>query len=132
RATARVDEHDRPALVADELDDLRVDRGPGRAARRVHARAGQSIEGVDRRLGDMCDADITTQPNTWADSSAGIGFDHRFDRNVDLQVQRLAHAGVDDRAGAPRADHEAPDLLQRVLRRAQPDALRLAAVGLQR
>ena len=60
------------------------------------------------------------------------GLDHRLDRHVDLQVQRLADAGVDDRAASPRADHEAPDLLQRVLRRAEADALGLAVALLQR
>ena len=57
-----------------------------------------------------------------------IGLDHRLDRHVDLQVERLADPGVDDPRRPPRADHEPPDLLERVLRRAQPDALGVAVV----
>jgi hypothetical protein len=45
--------------------------------------------------------------------------------HVDLQVERLAHPGVDHRAAPPRPHHEAADLLERVLGRAQPDALDL-------
>jgi len=45
---------------------------------------------------------------------------------VDLEIERLADAGVHDLRGAPRADHEPADLLERVLRRAEPDALRVA------
>ena len=55
-----------------------------------------------------------------------LGLLHRLDRHVDLEVQRLADPRVDERARARRADHEAPDLLERVLRRRQADALRLA------
>ena len=65
-------------------------------------------------------------------AEALLGLLHRLDRDVDLQVERLAHAGVDDRARAARADHEAADLLERVLRRGEPDALRLVPVALQR
>ena len=54
---------------------------------------------------------------------AGLG--HRLDRHLDAQVERLARAGVDDRHLAPRADEEAADLLERVLRRAEADALRV-------
>ena len=94
----RVDEDQRRAVLAHERQQLRVDRGPDRAPRRLAA-----LERVD--LGRL------------------LGLDHRLDRHVDLQVERLAHAGVDDRARAARADEEAADLLERVLRRAQPDAL---------
>jgi hypothetical protein len=45
---------------------------------------------------------------------------------VDLEVQRLAHAGVDHRARPLRPDQEPPDLLQRVLRRDKPDPLHVA------
>ena len=51
----------------------------------------------------------------------------RLHRDVDLEVERLARARVDDRARALRPHEEAADLLQRVLRRGQPDALHLAA-----
>ena len=84
---------------ADELEDLRVDRGPDRLARRLGAR--ERIE-LDVGL---------------------LRLDHALDRHVDLQVERLAHAGVDDPARPLRADHEAADLLERVLGRGQADPL---------
>ena len=102
-AAAVVDEDDRRAVLADELEQLGVDRRPDRAARRLAA--GERVERVGSPA--LC-----------------VGLDHRLDRHVDLEVERLAHAGVDDRARAPRADHEAADLLERVLRRAEADALR--------
>ena len=102
-AAAVVDEDDRRAVLADQAQELGVDRRPDRAARRLAARERSS-------------GSVRTAP--W------LGLDHRLDRHVDLQVERLAHAGVDDPARAPRADQEAPDLLERVLRRRQPDALR--------
>ena len=114
-AAARVDEDDRRAVLLDELEDLGVDRRPDRAPRRLVARPGQRVERIDGAGPDVL-----------------LRLDHRLDRHVDLQVERLAHAGVDDRARPPRADHEAADLLERVLRRRQADPLRLAAVGLQR
>jgi hypothetical protein len=42
---------------------------------------------------------------------------------VDLEVELFAHAGVDDAAGSLRPDHEAADLLERILGRAQTDSL---------
>src|SRR5205823_13151760 len=90
-ATAVVDEDDRRAVLLDELEDLRVDRGPDRAARGLAA--GQRVE-----------------------LRSGVRLHHRLDGNADLEVQRLADAGVDDPARAVRADEEAPDLLERVLR----------------
>ena len=101
-AAAAVDEDDRRAVRAHLLEQLGVDRGPDRLARRLAA--GGEVEVGARRL---------------------VGLDHRLDRHVDLEVQRLADARVDDPHGAPRADHEAPDLLQRVLRGAEADALGL-------
>ena len=59
-----------------------------------------------------------------------IGLDHRLDRDLDLEVELLAHAGVDDPAGAVRADHEAADLLERPLGRRQADALHVGAGSL--
>src|SRR3954453_8225428 len=84
---AVVDEDDRRAVLLDELEDLRVDRRPDRAARGLAAR-----ERVELR--------------------PGVGLDHRLDRDADLEVQRLADPGVDDPAAALRADEEAPDLLE--------------------
>ena len=110
-AAAVVDEDDRRAVLADEREELGVDRRPDRLARRLPA--GHRIERVER-------------------AGRLLRLDHRLDRHLDAQVERLAHARVDDRRLAARADHEAADLLERVLRRAQADALGVAAVVLQR
>src|SRR5215210_3328047 len=101
--SAVVDEHDRRAVLAHLAQQLGVDRGPDRLARRLLA--GERIE-VDVGL---------------------LRLDHALDRHVDLQVERLARAGVDDRALSLRPDEEAPDLLERVLRRRQPDPLQVGA-----
>ncbi len=102
------------AVRADQLQDARVDLGPDRAAL-VGARgraAGLLIERQD--LADRC---------------------HVLDRYHDLEIERLAHAGIDDAhrslltclfairtrlAAAEETGHDA----QRTLRRRQPDALR--------
>ena len=105
-AAAVVDEHDRRLVLADELEQLGIDRRPDRAPRGLAA--GQRIEVRGRRR---------------------IGLDHRLDRHVDLQVELLAHAGVDDAALPLRPDHEPADLLERVLGRRQPDALHVGAGG---
>jgi hypothetical protein len=102
-AAAVVDEDDGGAVGLDELQQLRVHRRPDRTARGLAARERIHL-GRRRRL----------------------GLDHRLDRHVDLQVERLAHAGVDDAAGAVGTDHEAADLLERVLRRGEADALHVA------
>ena len=99
---AVVDEHDGRAVLAHQSQDLGVDGGPDRSPRGLPA--GARIE----RIG--------VRPSL-------LGLDHRLDRHVDAQVERLARAGVDDRGRAPRADQEARDLLERGLRGAQPDAL---------
>jgi hypothetical protein len=99
RRAAVVDEDDRRAVRAHLLEQLGVDRRPDRLARRLAAG-----EGIEVRV-------------------PGLRFDHRLDRHVDLQVERLARAGVDDRAGALRPDEEAADLLQRVLGGREPDPL---------
>ena len=91
--TAVVDEHDRRAVLLDQLEQLRVDRGPDRAARRLRA-AFQRIEHWCRR---------------------SVGLDHRFDRHVDLEVELLGDAGVHSPAAPRRADQEATDLLERPL-----------------
>ena len=102
---AVVHEDDRRAVPEDVVEYLRVDRGPDRAARGLPADHGLERVALARGL---------------------LGLDHRLDGHLDLQVQRLAHAGIDDRARAPRADEEAADLLERVLRRRQADPLVLA------
>ncbi len=68
-----VDEDEGRAVLAHELEQLGVDRRPDRAARGLAAR--HAVE-LDRH----------------------VGLDHRLDRHVDAQVERLAHAGVDDGA----------------------------------
>ena len=98
-----VDEDQRGAVLLDQLQQLGVHRGPDRLARRLLA--GERVQ-LQIHL---------------------LGLDHRLDRHVDLQIQRLADPGVHDRGLAARPDHEPPDLLERVLRRGQPDALDVAA-----
>ncbi len=91
-----------------QLQQLGVDRGPDRPAGRLGA-AEQRVEVGGR---------------------GGVWLDHRFDRDLDPQVELLAYTGVDDPAGAPRPDHEPADLLERLLRGRQPDSLDLVAGGL--
>ena len=85
-AAAVVDEHDRRAVLLGRAAAARG-RSPARSTgasprRRPPGRAGPR------------------RPRL-------LGLDHRLDRHVDPEVERLAHAGVDDRARAPRADQEA-------------------------
>ena len=101
---AVVDEDDRRAVLAHQRQQLRVDGRPDRPARRLPS--GQRLQRIALLAGGLL-----------------ARFGHRLDRHLHAQVKRLAHAGVDDRHLAPRADEEAPDLLQRILRRAQPDPL---------
>ena len=102
-AAAVVDEHDRRAMRADQLEQLGIDGGPDRALRGLAA--GQVAE-----LG-----------------GPGVRLAHVVDRHVDLQIERLANAGVHDPALAAATDQEAADLLERALGRRQPDALQPAA-----
>ena len=76
---AVVDEDDRRAVRADQLEQLRVDRRPDRAPRRLAADDRLERVGV----------------------GAALGLDHRLDRHADLRSSGLRDAGVDDRA--PRA-----------------------------
>ena len=103
-AAPAVDEDQRRPVLLDQVEQLRIDRRPDRLARRLLARA---LERVERDV--------------------GVGLDHRLHRHVDLQVERLAHAGVDDRARALGADEEAADLLERVLGGRQADPLHISA-----
>src|SRR5207245_6400400 len=88
-AAAVVDEHDRRAVLPDELEQLGIDRGPDRAA------------GGARPVGDLAELEVA------------VRLAHVLDRHADLQVERLAQPGVDDRAVTLRPDEEAPDLLER-------------------
>ena len=81
-------------MLLDELQELRVDRRPDRA--RVGARVQVGVDDV--RIG------IATR----------VG--HVLDRDLDLEVERLALASVHHRAVAPGADEEARDALERPLR----------------
>ena len=72
---APVDEHDRDAVRPDQLQDLGMDLRPDRAAR-VGAVAGPPGCCVGRQ--DLADGG------------------HVLDRHDDLDIERLAHAGVDD------------------------------------
>ena len=104
---AGVAEDDRRAVLEDLVEDLRVDarpdaRAPGR-------------EGDIRRSAAQLD-----------DLLAEVG--HVLDRDHDLDLHRLADAGVDDRhrarlAGRGVPTEEAGHLLERSLRGGQPDAL---------
>ena len=115
-AAAVVDEDDRRAVLAHQLEQLGVDRGPDRAAGDGCARRGRRRPGRRRRRRCPC----RRRP---VGHVVGVRLAHVLDRHVDLQVERLAHAGVDDRAVAARADEEAADLLERALRGRQADAL---------
>ena len=67
-----VDEDDRRAVLLDQLEQLRVDRGPDRAAGGLAAGQRVDVDGSSTRR--------------------RVGLDHRLDRHLDLQVERLAHA----------------------------------------
>src|SRR5581483_5550517 len=84
REATVVHEHDRRAVRLDELQQLRVDRGPDRVV------------------------------------LAGLA--HVLDGHDDLEVELLAPARVDEPDRAPSRD-EAPDLLERTLRRRETDPL---------
>jgi hypothetical protein len=95
-------------VLLDELEDLRVDRGPDRLRGRLAAGAEDVGDlGVHARLA------------------------HVLERDDDLQVELLGAAGVDELDRAPAGDKPA-DLLERALRRREPDPLEgLAGQALQ-
>ena len=94
----------------DQLQELGVDRRPDRAGVRrgveVLRRAASPIAAVA------------------AASDRGARIAHVLHRDVDLQVQLLAAAGVGDLALAPGPTRNCGDPLERTLRRRQPDPLR--------
>ena len=100
---AVVDEHDRGAVLLDQLEQLGVDGRPDRPARGLPA--GDRLQRV--ALG------IDGTP----------GFGHGLDGHLDAQVEPLAGAYVDDLHPAVGADEEATDLLERILGGAQADSL---------
>ena len=106
---AGVAEDDRRAVVEDLVEDLRVDARPDAHSARGEGDVRRSTPGLDGH-----------------DLLAEVG--HVLDRDHDLDLHRLADAGVDDRhrtrlAGRGVAAEEAGDLLERTLRGRQPDAL---------
>ena len=102
-----VDEDDRRAVRADELEDRRVDRRPDRAARPLDADA--HLDAVrERRHGEL---------------GGRAELAHVLDGDDDLEVELLADARVDELDLAAGAGHEPADLLQRTLRRREADAL---------
>ena len=118
-AAAVVHEHDRRLVRLHQLQQLGVDRGPDRAP----GGAG---------LGRVARADAHQVPAARGRAHAAhgrvghvvmVGLAHVLDRHADLQVERLAHAGVHDPAVAAAADEEAPDLLERLLGGGQADPL---------
>ena len=109
-AAAGVDEDDRRVVFLDQLQQLRVDRGPDRSL-------------MDERLALGRDAVPVGE--------AGCpGFRHVLDRDDDLQVELLGDPGVDDLALATGPDQEPGDPLQRPLRRREPDPLQPGRVAL--
>ena len=110
---AGVDEDDRGPVRHDEIEHARMHRRPYRSAT-LAARNRPT-----RRL-----VDELAQRR------------HVFDRHDDFDVERFAHAGVDDgdraRIVALVAGEEAGDLIERALRGGQSDALRRCDPGLLR
>ena len=104
-----VDEDDRRVVFLDELEQLRVDRGPDRADVGVGLALGGDALGV----GEVRRA----------------GLAHVLDRHDDLQVELLGDPGIDDLALALRADEELRDPLQRALRRGEADPLQRVRFG---
>ncbi len=92
---ARVDEDDGRAVLADELEQTRIDRGP--------------------------DAVLAFR----AVLILGREASHVLDRDLDRHLHRLQAARVDDRHLAVRSAEEPADLFERPLRRRESDALRL-------
>ena len=109
---AGVAEDDRRAVREDLLEDARVDARPDARRAAGSRRAGRAPR---RRL-----------------AAARAEVAHVLDRDDDLDLERLADAGVDDGApargspGVAVAAEEAGDLLERTLRGRQADALRRA------
>ena len=103
---AVVDEHDRRAVRLDEAQHLGVDRRPDRL--RAELGAGVHL--------------LAVGGNRVRERRGRAELAHVLDRDDDLEVELLARAGVDE-LDRPAARDEAPDLLERPLRRREPDAL---------
>ncbi len=131
---AVVDEEDRRGVLADQLQQPRVDRRPDRAP------VGGRVErGLDRArvdpLGDECFEALALVRGlarvraVAALLDVGVGLGHVLDRDDDLEVELLRLALVDELAGAAAADEELPDPLQRALGRRKPDSLNRASTS---
>ncbi len=109
---ARVHEHDRRTMRADQLEDLGMDRRPDRSLRRRRPRGRGAVH--------------PRHPLRGLGHARQIR--HVLDRDDDLDLHRLAESGVDDRhrtRAARRLTAEEPrDLLERTLRGGQADPLR--------
>ena len=105
RQAAAVDEHDGAAVLPDQLQDPGMDRGPD---------AGPQLAAEHRAAGLLLRGE----------SLAEAG--HVLDRDDDLELERLAGAGVDDGDLAPVAGaaEETGDGLERTLGGAEADALK--------
>ena len=103
---AVVDEDDRRAVLPHEVEQGGIDRGPDRARRRL-------VAGAHHDLGGPCGL---------AQPEIGAGLAHVLERDDHLEVELLARACVDE-LDRPAAGDEPSDLLQRPLRRREPDAL---------
>ena len=88
REPAVVDEHDRRAVRADELEQRRVDRRPDRAGCRLVAR-GHLHAVRHHRLGE---------------GAVPAGLPHVLERYHDLEVELLPDAGVDELDRSPAGD----------------------------
>ena len=120
-----VDEDDGRVVLADQPQQLGIDRRPDRAG------VGGGVErGLDRPRVDPLGGVLEIRGR----GLAGVGpvaalvaewarLDHVLDRHDDLQVQLLRLGGVDDLAVAPGTHQELADPLQRPLRRGEPDPL---------
>ena len=104
REPAAVREHDRAAMLADELQDPRVDRGPDARPQLAAEHGSAGLLVLRQHLAEAC---------------------HVLDGDDDLELQRLAGTGVDDRhvPAVARPAEEPGDGLERALGRAEADPL---------
>jgi hypothetical protein len=121
---AAVDEEQRGAMRAHELEDARIDRRPQARAllRRARLAAQERATPGWRRT---CGAPGPPRPLRLGPGRAGRGRVHVGDRDHDLEIQRRPGAGVDHRH-RPVTAEIARRLAQRPQRGRQADPLRLA------
>ncbi len=117
-AAAVVDEDDRAGVLLDQLQQLRVDRGPDRAVVGLAGELRVDAVGAGWRA---CRAGAVGGADRGGRGRARIG--HVLDRHDDLEVELLADARVDDLALLVRPTQELGDPLERPLRRRKADAL---------